>query len=211
MESRTATVVDFVAVKASFSTRFHNTQEFADIVPSVFTPVLAKHSKSFNLIDMLSVGVDRIQRNFEPQQRQVETWRKTQITDDTAKVIFYSAFIDGKPEAPRTLCCPKCIGCISSRSSRNSPPGRCGASRTRLPAPSNKLDPVPQFKALASPIPISSITRLNVPSGSFSTQHAGLRWGCRDTVAGMLWMKEELSAFFQAKGYKSHRPDHETV
>jgi hypothetical protein len=69
----------------------------------VFTPVLAKHTKSFNLVDKLSVGVDRIQRNFEPLQRQVETWRKTQIADDTAKLIFYTAFIDGKPEAPRTL------------------------------------------------------------------------------------------------------------
>ena len=69
----------------------------------MFTPVLAKHTKSFNLVDTLSVGVDRIQRNFEPLQRQVETWRKTQITDDTAKLIFYTAFIDGKLEAPRSL------------------------------------------------------------------------------------------------------------
>src|SRR5882724_9313206 len=58
---------------------------------------------SFNLIDTLSVGVDRIQRNFEPLQHQIETWRKTQITDDTAKLILYSAFIDGKLEAPRSL------------------------------------------------------------------------------------------------------------
>ena len=35
----------------------------------VFTPVLAKHTNSFNLIDTLSVGVDGIQRNFEPLQR----------------------------------------------------------------------------------------------------------------------------------------------
>jgi hypothetical protein len=42
----------------------------------VFTPVLAKHSKSFNLIDTLSVGVDRIQRNFEPMRKQVEAWQK---------------------------------------------------------------------------------------------------------------------------------------
>jgi hypothetical protein len=46
----------------------------------VFTPVLAKHTKSFNLVDTLSVGVDRIQRDFEPMQRQVESWRQTQIT-----------------------------------------------------------------------------------------------------------------------------------
>lgn len=51
---------------------------FEDIVPGVFTPVLAKHTKSFNLVDTFSVGVDRIQRNFEPLQRQVETWTKTQ-------------------------------------------------------------------------------------------------------------------------------------
>jgi len=69
----------------------------------VFTPVLAKHTKSFNLTDTLSVGVGRIQRNFEPLQLQIETWRKTQITDDTAKLILYSAFIDGKQEAPTTL------------------------------------------------------------------------------------------------------------
>ena len=69
----------------------------------MFTPVLAKHTKSFNLVDTLSVGVDRIQRNFEPLQPQVETWRRTQITDDTAKLIFYTAFIDGKLDAPRSL------------------------------------------------------------------------------------------------------------
>jgi hypothetical protein len=59
---------------------------FANIVSGEFTPVLAKHTKSFNLVDTLSVGVDRSQRNFEPLQRQVELWRKTQITDDTAKL-----------------------------------------------------------------------------------------------------------------------------
>ncbi len=38
-----------------------------NIVSGVFTPVLAKHTKSFNLVDTRSVGVDRIQWNFEPQ------------------------------------------------------------------------------------------------------------------------------------------------
>jgi hypothetical protein len=43
-----------------------------NIVAGLFTPVLAKHSKSFSLIDCVSVGVDRMQRNFEPMRRQVE-------------------------------------------------------------------------------------------------------------------------------------------
>ena len=69
----------------------------------MFTPVLAKHSKSLNLIDTLSVGVDRIQRNFEPMQPQVEHWRQAQITDAQVTLIFYSAFVDGKLDAPRSL------------------------------------------------------------------------------------------------------------
>ena len=68
-----------------------------------FTPVLAKQSKSFNLIDTLAVGVDRIQRNSEPLQRQVERWRQTQITDDRAKLILYEAFVEGELEAPKYL------------------------------------------------------------------------------------------------------------
>jgi hypothetical protein len=39
----------------------------------VFAPVLAKQSKSFSLIDCVSVGVGRMQRNFEPMRKQVET------------------------------------------------------------------------------------------------------------------------------------------
>ena len=47
-----------------------------NIVPGVFTPVLAKHSKSFSLIDCISVVVDRMQRNFEPMREQVEAGRE---------------------------------------------------------------------------------------------------------------------------------------
>jgi len=66
-----------------------------------FTPALANHSKSFNLIDTLAVGVDTIQRNFEPMHRQVENWRQTQITDERAKLVLNVAFVDGKLDAPR--------------------------------------------------------------------------------------------------------------
>jgi hypothetical protein len=67
VESRTATVVDLKLSKPHASIPSTTRKNFANIVPGVFTPVLAKHTKSFNLVDTLSVGVDRIQRNFEPQ------------------------------------------------------------------------------------------------------------------------------------------------
>jgi hypothetical protein len=77
--------------------------EFGNIVPGVFTPVLAKHSKSFSLINCISVGVDRMQRNFEPMRKQVEAWQKSELTDVTAKVVIYEAFVEGRLEAPKHL------------------------------------------------------------------------------------------------------------
>ena len=59
-----------------------------------FTPVLTKHSNSVNLIDLLAIGVDRMQRNFAPLQRQVESWQTTPITDDEARLIIYQAFVE---------------------------------------------------------------------------------------------------------------------
>ncbi len=65
----------------------------------MFTPVLAKHSKSFSLVDSLAIGVDRMQRNFEPMRKQVEAWQKSELTDLIAKVVIYEAFVEGRLEA----------------------------------------------------------------------------------------------------------------
>ena len=65
--------------------------------------MLAKHSTSFSPIDCISVGVDRMQRNFEPMERQVEAWQKSELTDVTGKVVIYEAFVEGKLEAPKHL------------------------------------------------------------------------------------------------------------
>lgn len=80
-------------------------------------PVLAKHSKSFSLINCISVGVDRMQRNFETMRKQVEQWQRSELTDVTAKVVIYEAFVEGKLEAPKHL---RCMTCISNRRTRNS-------------------------------------------------------------------------------------------
>src|SRR6266478_8018973 len=77
--------------------------EFGNVVSGVFTPVLAKHSKSFSLIDCISVGVNRMQRNFEPMRKQVEAWQRSKLTDVTVKVVIYEAFVEGRLEAPKRL------------------------------------------------------------------------------------------------------------
>jgi hypothetical protein len=77
--------------------------QFGNIVSGAFTPVLAKHSKSLSLIDCVSVGVDRMQHNFEPMRKQVEAWQQRELTDVTAKVVIYEAFVQDRLEAPKRL------------------------------------------------------------------------------------------------------------
>jgi hypothetical protein len=117
-------------------------------VTAVFTPVLAKHTKSFNLVDTLSVGVDRIQRNFEPMQRQVESWRQTQITDAQAKLIFYSAFVDGKLDAPKSLL-PDVHRLYFEPEYPEFSQRTMWSLSNAFTSAFKKLDPVPQFKATA--------------------------------------------------------------
>ncbi len=93
------------------------------VITGVFTPVLAKHSKSFSLIDYVSVGVDRMQRNFEPMRKQVEAWQRSELADVTAKVVIYEAFVEGKLEAP------KHPARTSSPGTRNFGRGRPGVCR----------------------------------------------------------------------------------
>jgi hypothetical protein len=68
-----------------------------------FTPVLAKHSKNFSLIDAVSIGVDRMQRNFEPLAGHIELARQAPLTDAAAKLIIYQAFVEGSLQVPRHL------------------------------------------------------------------------------------------------------------
>jgi hypothetical protein len=84
--------------KSSFPSRFQG-----NCVRRVYAG-LAKHSKSFSLIDCISVGVDRMQRNFEPMQRQVEAWQRFELTDVTAKVVIYEVFVEGQTGNSETPC-----------------------------------------------------------------------------------------------------------
>jgi len=113
-----------------------------------FTPDLAKHTKSLNLIDTLAVGVDMIQRHFEPMRRQVETWQQTQITDAQAKLITYGALGEGKLDAPKSF--------LSEVHSLYFKPEYPEFSARTMRSLSNaftsafkQLDPIPRFRAIA--------------------------------------------------------------
>lgn len=85
----------------------------------MFTPVLAKHSKSFSLIDCISVGVDRMQRNFEAMRNQVEAWQRSELTDVTAKGVIYEAFVEGNWKLP-SIWLARCMTFTSRLNMRSS-------------------------------------------------------------------------------------------
>ena len=89
------------------------------------------HSKSFSLIDCISVCVDRMQRNFEPMRKQVEAWQRSELTDVTAKVVIYEAFVEGKLEAGVAAF----TTCTSSRRTTSFERGRFGVYRMLSPPP----------------------------------------------------------------------------
>lgn len=68
-----------------------------------FEPVLAKHTKNFSLLNALSIGVDQMQRNFQPMVQAVDRWRQLQLVDVEAKLFIYRAFVEGELEVPRHL------------------------------------------------------------------------------------------------------------
>ena len=61
-----------------------------------FKPLLAKHTKGLDLIEAVSLGVDRIHRGFEPLRQSILIKRLIQMADDEARVLIYQAFLEEK-------------------------------------------------------------------------------------------------------------------
>jgi hypothetical protein len=117
-----------------------------------FSPVLAKHTKRFSLVDAVSVGVDRMQRNFEPMWRQIEIWKESQIADETAKLVIYQAFVEGELEAPKHLAPRVHELYFNPQFDEFAPRTRWSLSNAFTSA-FKELDPIPQFKATAKLAP----------------------------------------------------------
>ena len=113
-----------------------------------YSPVLAKHSKNFSLEDSLSVGVDRMQRNFEPMRRQVETWRAQQLSTATAKLTIYRAFIEGELDVPKHLV-RKVHELYFTPQHHEFESRTMWSLSNAFTSAFKELDPIPQFRATA--------------------------------------------------------------
>ena len=61
-----------------------------------FKPLLAKHTKHFDLVESLSIGVDRIQRGFEPLREAITFKRSHKLRDEEAHSVIYRAFMENR-------------------------------------------------------------------------------------------------------------------
>src|SRR3989442_9576144 len=113
-----------------------------------FTPVLAKHSKNFSIVDSLAIGVDRIQRNFDPLRQQVEAWQSQEITDEQAKLVIYGAFIEGDLSVPRSLARDVYRNYFEPTHAEFAPRTMWSLSNAFTSA-LKSLDPIPFFQATA--------------------------------------------------------------
>ncbi|HJU12797.1 MAG TPA: DUF932 domain-containing protein [Candidatus Binataceae bacterium] len=113
-----------------------------------FEPVLAKHSKHFSLQNALSIGVDQMQRNFDGMKNQVSQWRQSQLSDVTAKLIIYRAFIESDLEVPKHLARPVHDLYFNPEHEEFQPRTMWSLSNAFTSA-FKQLEPIPQFRATA--------------------------------------------------------------
>jgi hypothetical protein len=99
-------------------------------------------------VDALSIGVDRMQRNFEPMRMQVEQWKENQLSDAAAKLLVYRAFIEGDLNVPRHLA--RIVhGHYFSPTHEEFAPRTMWSLSNAFTSAFRELDAIPQFRATA--------------------------------------------------------------
>jgi hypothetical protein len=104
--------------------------------------------ENFSLEDSLAIGVDRMQRNFEPMRQQVEEWRSRQISTVAAKLIIYQAFVESELDAPKHLS-PQVHDLYFRPTHPEFEPRTLWSLTNAFTSAFKELDPIPQFKATA--------------------------------------------------------------
>jgi hypothetical protein len=89
-----------------------------------------------------------IRRNFEPMRKQVEAWQRSELTDVTAKVVIYEAFIEGRLEAPKHLA-RSVHDLYFEPKYEEFRPRTIWSLSNAFTSAFKELDPIPQFKATA--------------------------------------------------------------
>lgn len=67
-----------------------------------YRPIFHKHTRKLDLQEIVALGVDKVQRGFEPLRQQIHTWQNRDLSETRVKEIVYDAFLKHRL-APRHL------------------------------------------------------------------------------------------------------------
>jgi hypothetical protein len=101
-----------------------------------------------SLEDTLSIGMDRMQRNFEPMRQQVESWRAQQLSAAAAKLTIYRAFIERDLDVPRHLA-RRVYDLYFNPQHEEFRPRTMWSLSNAFTSAVKEMDPIPQYKATA--------------------------------------------------------------
>jgi hypothetical protein len=77
----------------------------------------------------------------------VEAWQRSELTDVTAKVVIYKAFVEAKLEAPKHLA--RSVHDVYFEQYEEFRPRTIWSLSNAFTSAFKELDPIPQFKATA--------------------------------------------------------------
>lgn len=117
-----------------------------------FLSLTRKHSKNLIIEDVFSVAVDRMARQFAPMLNQVDAWRGFQLTDASAKLVIYQAFIEQQLDVPKHLADDVHRHYFEPEYEEFKPRTLWSLSNAFTSA-LKALDPIPQFRATAKLAP----------------------------------------------------------
>jgi hypothetical protein len=116
-----------------------------------FFAIAKKHSKNLlaNLVDSIAIGVDRVQRHFEPMTAQVNAWQHHQLPDIEAKSLIYDAFVKDQVDAPKHLMKAVHAEYFEPRYPAFEP-RTVWSLQNAFTSAFKQLEPLPQYRATAS-------------------------------------------------------------
>jgi hypothetical protein len=116
-----------------------------------FFAVARRHSKNVlsQLDDTLAIGVDRVQRQFEPMTEQIDAWRGFTLSDGTAKEIMFDAFIGGQLDCAKHLA-PAVAKNYFEPTHDEFRPRTAWSLQNAFTESFKQLDPIPMYKATTS-------------------------------------------------------------
>lgn len=113
-----------------------------------FVAVAKKHTKHLDVVETLALGIDRVQRRFQPMIAQVDVWKNHALPDIRAKEIMFDAALGGVDMPARLL---KDVAHEYFEPSFDEfKPRNLWSLQNSFTSAFKKLDPIPMYRSTSS-------------------------------------------------------------